>query len=127
MEKKTEISSNSVGIVLGFLGGAMAVVESSIVVAHTSVSGRYGYGLAGLIVAVLTLAGAIIVYKGRRLLGASIMFLSTLIGQLTGGAIGWFIAVFTAPPPPPWLNLTFAVSSWTIFGLVGSILVRHAS
>jgi len=118
MEKKREISSNG-GIILGVLGGALAVMESSIVLAYTN----GGCGLVGLIVAILTLAGAIIAYKGPRLLGSLIMFFSTLIGQLTGGAIGLAIAAFTVPPPPPWFTLTFGVSSWTLLGLVGSIFI----
>jgi len=51
-------SLNNVGIVLSVLGGAIATLDSSIVLDYTS--GRYG--LVGLEVAILILAGAIIVY-----------------------------------------------------------------
>jgi len=117
-----ETTMNNVGIILGFLGGAIAILESSIVLAYTN----GGYGFVGLGVAILTLVGTIIVYKGHRFLGAIIMFFSTLIGQLTGGAIGLALSVITAPPPSPLHNDRFIVSSWTILSLVGSILILFA-
>ena len=108
-----------VGIILGIIGGAMAILESGFVLVFTSGHG----GAVGLVVAILTIAGSIIVYKRSKLVGAVLSFFSTLIGQLTGGILGWVIAVFIAPPPPPWFSETFIVSSWTLFGLVGSVLI----
>jgi len=119
MEKERKISLNNVGIILGVLGGVMAILESSIVLAYSS--GRCGS--VGLIVAILALAGAIIAYEGSRLPGATVMFFSTLFGQLTGGAIGLAISIITAPPPSPIFNETFGVSGWTMLSLVGSILL----
>jgi len=121
-ETKKIDAMNTVGILLGILGGAIAILECSIVLAYTS----EGYGLVGLGVAILAIAGAMIVYRGRRLLGALVMFFSTLIGQLTGGAIGLVLSVITAPPPSPIYNDRFIVSSWTILSLVGSILILFA-
>lgn len=110
---------NNVGILLAILGGVIATLESGIVVAYTNGD----YGLVGLGVAVLTIAGAIIVYRGRIILGATIIFFSILIGQLTGGAIGLAISVITSPPPSPIFNDRFIVSSWTILSLIGSVLI----
>jgi hypothetical protein len=118
-ETKRIATMNNVGILLGILGGAIAILESSSILVYAS----GGYGLVGLGVAILTLAGAIIVYKGPILLGAIIMFFSSLIGQLIGGAIGLVLVVITSPPPSPVFNETFAVSSWTLLSLVGSILI----
>ncbi|MEM3442531.1 MAG: hypothetical protein QXM86_01545 [Candidatus Bathyarchaeia archaeon] len=119
MEKERKISLNNVGIVLGILGGVMAVLESSIVLAYSL--GRCGS--VGLIVAILVLAGAMIAYMGFRLPGAMVMFFSTLFGQLTGGALGLTISIITSPPPSPIFNETFGVSGWTMLSLVGSILL----
>ncbi|MCK4482133.1 hypothetical protein KAU55_02830 [Candidatus Bathyarchaeota archaeon] len=116
--KKNDIMLK-IGILLGVLGGAMAILESCIVLAYTS----GGYGLIGLTVAILILATTIIIYKGSRLLGAIIMFFSSLIGQLIGGAVGLVLVVITSPPPSPVFNETFAVSSWTMLSLLGSILI----
>jgi hypothetical protein len=121
--KKTDTMCK-VGMVLGFLGGGVATLESTYILAYTS--GRYGFGrfgLVGLGVALLALTGAIIIYKGSRPVGAMIMFLSSLIGQLTGGAIGFALVVITSPPPLPIFNETFLVSSWTFISLIGSVLV----
>ena len=109
-----ETKMNKVGIFLGILGGAIAILESGMVLAYSS----GGVGLVGLVVAILTVAGVIVFNKGRRLLGATIMFLSTLIGQITGGIIGFILIA-----PSPIFNERFGVSGWTLFGLVGSILI----
>jgi hypothetical protein len=111
-----------VGIFLGLLGGVMAVFESSVFVVITN----GWYSLIGLGFAILILAGAVIAYRGHALYGGLIMFFSSLIGQLIEGAIGLALAVIASPPPPPLFNLSFTVSSWTIFGLVGSILILLA-
>lgn len=122
MEKGKGMFLNNVGIILGMLGGAIAVLESSIILAYTTGS----HGLVGLGAAILTIVGAIIAYKGSRLLGALIIFFSTLIGQLTGGIIGLAISVIIAPPPSPIFNETFVVSGWTALSLVGSVLILLA-
>jgi len=120
--RRVERKRFNLGILLGVLGGSVAVLESSIVLAYSSGS----YGLVGLVVAILIIAGSVIVYKGHRLVGAMIMFFPSLIGQLTGGGIGWVIVFIIAPPPPPWFSDRFVVTNWTLFGLVGSILILFA-
>jgi hypothetical protein len=48
------------GILLGLLGGLMAILESTIVVAYATMLGEFGrYGLVGLGVAVLIIVGCI--------------------------------------------------------------------
>jgi drug/metabolite transporter (DMT)-like permease len=122
MEGKRGVSLKNVGFILCGLGGAMAVLESGIVLAYTS----GGAGLVGLLVAVFILAGTLVVHKGFELPGALIVFLSSLIGQLTGGTIGLALVAITSPPPSPIFNDKFVVSSWAIFSLIGSILILFA-
>ena len=119
MEQKKGLISINAGILLGILGGAASFLESCIVVTYTT--GHYG--LVGLGVAILALSGAVITYKGSRILGTIIMFFSSLIGELTGGIIGWVFAVINPSIFLSILNDTFIVSSWTILSLIGSILI----
>ena len=118
MEQKKGMFSINAGILLGILGGAASFLESCIVVTYSTGN----YGLVGLGVAIFALSGAVIIYKGSRILGTIIMFFSSLIGELTGGIIGLVIAVIN----PSFLSIfndTFVVSSWTILSLIGSILI----
>lgn len=117
-----DMSFRSFRVLLVVLGGTIAILESIMVLAFTSGT----HGLADLAVATLILAGFSIAYKGFRTLGIIVVFLSSLIGQLTGGTIGFVLAVFLSPPPPPFFNETFVVSRWTLLSLLGSILLLFA-
>jgi len=118
MEQKKGMFLINAGILLGILGGAVSFLESCVVLTYTT--GHYG--LVGLGVAILALSGAVIIYRGARIFGTIIMFFSSLIGELTGGIIGWVLVVIN---PSFWsiFNEAFVVSSWTIFSLIGSILI----
>lgn len=114
------------GILLGFLGGLMAILESTIVVVYTITRGEFGrYGLVGLGVAVLILVGCMTYWKLSKPFGATLMFLSALVGQLIGGIFGLILA--TSTYPTSWANAIYSldslVSGWTVFSLVGSILL----
>lgn len=114
------------GIFLGFLGGVVAISQSGIVVAYSIMRDQFGrYGLVGFGVAVFVLGGAIISYKRSTLLGALIIFFSSLIGQFVGGAIGFVLATPTWPTSfvSAIYNMDFGVSAWTLFSLSGSILL----
>lgn len=125
MEKKGGNLENA-GIILGFLGSVTAILQSSIVVAYSVAIDKFGrYGIVGLGISILTFAGALIVYKGYRPFGAMIMFFSSLIGQLIGGAIGFILATLTSPLRTVY-NMDFLVSGWIVFSLIGSILILFA-
>lgn len=103
---------------LGCLGGAMAIAESGFVLAYSSGS----VGAVGLMVATASLSGALLFHWGRRYVGALVMLLSSLVGQITGGVIGLFLSVVLSPPPLPLFNLAFGVSRWTLLCLLGGVL-----
>jgi len=114
------------GFLLGLLGGLMAILESTIVVAYTTMRGEFGrYGLVGLGVAVLILVGCTTYWRFSKPFGAILMFLSALVGQLIGGIFGLILA--TSTYPASWAGaiygFDFLVSGWTVFSLIGSILI----
>jgi len=119
-----------IGILLGFLGGAVSILQSGIVMIYAFERGyQFGrFGLVGFGIAVFILVGAVMFYEGHMLLGALLMFFSSLVGQLVGGAIGFILATPTWPTSPVGTiyNMDFSVSAWTLFSLVGSVLLLFA-
>jgi hypothetical protein len=125
---KNGLTMDNVGFLLGVLGGVGSILQSSFVLAYVYKMGRIGegWGLVGLAIGILATVGAVLVYKGVRLAGALITFFSTLTGQLTGGVIGLALWVMIGGPTARAIfnmGLRFAVSSWTILSLVGSVLI----
>ncbi|MEA2089265.1 MAG: hypothetical protein U9O89_00685 [Thermoproteota archaeon] len=109
----------------------MSILESGVILAYAYEMGRIGegWGLVGLGVGILATIGVVMVYKGIRLAGALITFFSTLVGQLSGGAIGLALWVLIGGPTARAIfntGLRFAVPSGTILSLIGSVTILAA-
>jgi len=115
-----------VGVILGAISGIMSLLESTIVFSSTMSSVKIiGYLIAWYLVAIglalLVLSATLIVYKGRKVLGGTIMLVASLslpinlILLLIPGPVGDLIPILHYHPQP--------ASSWLLLSLIGSILI----
>ena len=115
-----------VGVILGAISGIMSLLESTIVFSSTMSSVKIiGYLIAWYLVAIglalLVLSATLIVYKGRKVLGGTIMLVASLslpinlILLLIPGPVGDLIPILHYHPQP--------ASSWLLLSLIGGILI----
>jgi len=115
-----------VGVILGAISGIMSLLESTIFFSSTMSSVKIiGYLIAWYLVAIglalLVLSATLIVYKGRKVLGGTIMLIASLllpinlILLLIPVPIGDLIPILHYHHQP--------ASSWLLLSLIGGILI----
>jgi len=119
-----------VGFGFGVVSGFIAVLDSTVYFAvHVSSVRIVAYLVAGYLVAawlsLLVLWSAFMLYKGRRMLGGIVMFVTSLSFPVN------FI-LFMLPPSIPIGSIPIfyynplPASYWLLFGMIGGILILSA-